>query len=215
MNLIVSGCSFSVDTAWPKYITDYNIVNLATPGAGMQTIAQNLMMFLQLNSAFDKDCCKIIFNITQLDRIDTICSLDHPDADCRMTSLGVGWINEGSFISQKSPFYGSLQKNIGLEQIQTVNSLHTIALINYLENHGYVYGILLLEDFFNLDDTPEFFKDFLNKKQQKIINFDQTMGMFEHAHGNNQLHPDNFHPNESANQYFAQCLQQYLAFARH
>jgi hypothetical protein len=211
MNLIVSGCSFSVEHTWPTHIANYNKPNLATPGAGMTTIAQNLIMYLEINPSLNRSNSCIIFNITKLDRIDTMCALDHPDANCRMTSLGFGWINEGSFVVQKSPFYSSLQKNMGLEQIQTTNILHTISLINYLENHGYAYGILLLEDLFEHNDVPDFFKNFLNKKLEKIIKFDQNLGMFEHAQQQDQLEPDNFHPNDLANQYFSQSIQQYLA----
>lgn len=215
MNLIVSGCSFSIDPAWPKYIDRYHLINLATPGAGMRTIAENLIMYLEINTSLNSNNSCVIFNITQLDRIDTMCAVNHPDADCRMTSLGFGWINEGSFVTNNSPFHGGLQKNMGLEQIQTTNILHTVALINYLENHGYVYGILLLEDLFKHDDIPEFFKNFLHKKLEKIIKFDQNLGMFEHAQQQQQLESDNFHPNALANQYFSQCVQQYLAFASH
>jgi hypothetical protein len=211
MNLIISGCSFSVDTAWPKYITDYNIINLSTPGAGMQTISQNLIMQLEVESNFKADNSCVIINITQLDRVDTMCSLVHPDANCRLQNLGIGWINEGGFTTRKPPFNGTLQKNIELEQIKILNCLQTISAINYLENNNYVYGILLLENLLHNPDTPQFFKDFLQKRDQKIIKFGAELGMFEYAQTYNQLQLDNFHPDDLANQYFSQGIQQYLA----
>jgi len=218
-NFIVGGCSFSSGTSdkslavteplvWPSFLlSDLDpkfYYNLAIPGAGNFSVADNLVYLLESKRYIQPENSIILFNISGLDRIDTMCAVDHPDANTNFswaTDFGFGWITEGGFLGSSLPFNGSLQKNIGFEQIQNLSCLSVVKLCCYLESRKFSYHFMLMDD--DILDSPSWFFDFLSARKDRWIQFEGETSMFGFVKKKNFLAQDQFHPSANGHKLIA------------
>jgi hypothetical protein len=216
-NLLAAGCSFTASlNSWPtqlqKNITSLNCINIGVSGAGNYTIGTNIVYFLELEKKYNSTNTTVIFNISDLDRIDTMCSVDHPNANKYWAwdkQLGFNWINQGGFTGQEPPFNGMLQKHMGIEQIIKVNCLSIIQCISYLELNNFNYYFMLLSDQI-CKDSPTWFNEFLEERRDKWITFDNHQSMYSYALANNQIDTDGFHPSSKGQKLIAQKVKEKL-----
>ena len=197
-NLIFAGCSFTASSsefvqnyaaadAWPQYLAQvvkpkiFN--NLSIPGGGNKSVTHNLIYYLTSKSYLDLEKTFVGFNISVLDRIDTICSFDHPDANPHFSwdkDFGFGWITEGGWTANVPPFFGSLEKNMGYEQTILDNCLHLTGLISFLELKKINYRFMLLDD--NVyNDGPVWWKQILDTNVN-LVKFEYLTGQKRRAH---------------------------------
>ena len=218
-NFIVAGCSFSVGisdkevaincpTTWSHFLlSKLNpkfFYNLAIPGSGNFAIANNLIYLLESKNHIEAKDSLIIFNISGLDRIDTMVPVDHPNANKSFSwdkDFKFGWIVEGGFLNNKNVFKGLLQKNMGFEQVQLLSCLSMVQCFSYLESRNFNYRFMLMDN--NILNSPVWFTDFLNVRQDKWIQFDHAQSMHEYAKNTNLLSEDKFHPSIHAHKLIA------------
>lgn len=228
-NLIFAGCSFSTSSsdlsdcstnahAWPQYLAQFMspkiFNNLSMPGGGNKSIAHNLIYYLESKSYLDLEKTFIGFNISGLDRIDTICTVTHPDANKHFSwdkDFGFGWITSGGWTSKKSPFFGVLEKHMGYEQTIIDNCLTVSSLIAFLDFKKVKYRFMLMEDKI-YQQGPNWWMQML-RKNPNLIRPD-GLNMFEWSKKNNCLMDDRFHPSDEANQYFAKVIFNSLDFQK-
>ena len=213
--LVISGCSFSAGTSdiymavsqpttWSHFLlpkTNSEIfVNLAIPGGGNIAAGYNIVYLLETKESFTSNDTLILFNITGLDRVDTMCYCDHPQANSSFSwnqDFGFGWITEGGFTHGRFwrdgglPFKRLLQKNMGLDQIITVNSLSIINTITYLEANNFQYAFMLMDQYIETA-APDFLKRFLDNRSAHYITFDGVSNIYEYCKQNTWLKKDQF-----------------------
>jgi len=226
---VTAGCSFTAGTSdmvsavskptvWPHFVLSKlnpNIFNnLSLSGGGNISIASNLVYFLQSKSYIDPAEILIVFNISGLDRSDTMCPVDHPDANTTFSwsqDFGYGWITSGGFLGGKSgtPFKGLLQKNMGIENIITFNCLALTQALGYLEHRKFHYAFMVMDDQV-LTDCPDWFMDVLNKYQSKWIQFEHSKTMNGHCAINGLLDTDHFHPSTAGHADIADHVVNFL-----
>jgi hypothetical protein len=212
-NFVVAGCSFSAGSSqvkvsienpkvWPDFLlpilTPKIFINLSMPGGGNLSIANNLTLCLETKKNISSSNSLIGINITGLERIDTMCSVQHPDANKYFNwakDLNHNWITQGGWteLEEKSPFYGSLQKNIELEQARTLSCLSIVQCFSYLECNNFKYFFMLMDDNI-ISDSPSWFKKYLDQRKDKYIRFDQDQSMYSYAKTCGELSSDQFHP---------------------
>ena len=182
-------------------------------GGGNFAIANNLTYLLNSKNYINAKDSLIIFNISGLDRIDTMVSVDHPDANKYFSwdkDFEFGWITEGGFNNNKNVFNGLLQKNMGFEQVQILSCLSMVQCFSYLESRNFNYYFMLMND--TILDSPLWFNDFLNKRQDKWIQFNQGKSMYEYAKNTNLLSEDKFHPSIHAHKLIADQILHKINF---
>jgi hypothetical protein len=212
-NLLIAGCSFtaSVDswaTQLQKIINPLQCINIGVSGAGNYTIGTNIVYFLELKKNYTSKNTTVVFNVSGLDRIDTMCPVDHPNANNYWAwdkDLGFNWINQGGFTGQQPPFNGMLQKHMGIDQIIKVNSLAIIQCISYLELNNFKYYFMLMDDQI-CKDSPTWFTKFLEQRRDKWITFDTHKSMYSYALANDQIGNDGFHPSPAGQILIAQAV---------
>ena len=223
---ITAGCSFTAGNSlienatqpktWshfllPKINPEF-FYNLAIPGGGNCATSTNLIYLLETKKYIEPKNTLIGINITGLDRIDTMCAVDHPDSNKNFSwnhDFGYSWITEGGFTSNIPPFYGVLQKNTEIEQISISNALAMIKCFSYLELHKFNYFFMVMDDLV-IQDSPPWFLDFLNCRRQQWITFDDHITMHSLAKGKNLLEEDKFHPSISGYQLIADMVLEQL-----
>jgi hypothetical protein len=224
---ITAGCSFTAGGSliedaiqhpktWshfllPKINPEF-FYNLAMPGGGNGATGTNLIYLLETKKYIEPKNTLIGINITGLDRIDTMCAVDHPDANKHFSwnyDFGYSWITEGGFTSNMSPFYGALQKNTELEQIRISNALAIITCFCYLELHKFNYFFMIMDDLV-IQDSPPWFLDFLNCRQQQWITFNDHNTMHSLVKEKNLLEEDKFHPSIGGHQLIADIVIEQL-----
>lgn len=228
-NFIVTGCSFTAGTSdlkmakenprtWPHFLLPFLnpelFVNLAIPGAGNFSIANGLTYFLETKKYIDPTNTLIGINFTGLDRIDTMCAVDHPNANRCFSwanDLGFNWITDSNFTQKVQPFNGLLQKNIGLEQVRTLNCLSIIQVLSYLESNNFNYFFMLMNNYI-LTDSPDWFKTFLNQRRSKWLTFDQYQTVYEFVDANKLTDKDGFHPSLNGYKLIAQTIASTLEY---
>ena len=231
--LVISGCSFSAGTSdiymavsqpttWSHFLlpkTNSEIfVNLAIPGGGNIAAGYNIVYLLETKESFTSNDTLILFNITGLDRVDTMCYCDHPQANSSFSwnqDFGFGWITEGGFTHGRFwrdgglPFKRLLQKNMGLDQIITVNSLSIINTITYLEANNFQYAFMLMDQYIETA-APDFLKRFLDNRSAHYITFDGVSNMYEYCKQNSLLGWDQFHPSREGHSAIADFVYRYI-----
>lgn len=226
--LVNAGCSFTAGTSdmcqaktnpqsWGHFllskIEPRIYINLSMPGGGNRQTADNLTYLLNTKPEITPSNSLILFNISGLDRIDTMCSIEHPDANKNFSwskDFGFGWITEGGFVSTKAPFRGSLQKNMELEQIRLSSCLAIIQLLAFLELKKFRFGFMTMHDRI-FDECPEWFKTVIFEHYyHNYMRFGEVLSMHEFAKSKNLLASDGFHPNLEANQLVADMVYQTL-----
>ena len=225
-NFIVAGCSFSAGTndkelaincptTWShfllKKLNPTFFYNLAIPKSGNYSISTNLIYLLESKNHINPENTIIGINFTGLDRIDNMCSQDHPNANRDFSwdhDFKFGWITEGTFITRSQPYNGILQKNIGFEQTKITNCIFIIQCISYLEARNFNYFFMLMND--TIIDAPSWFTNFLNSHKDKWITFDNNQNMHEFSKSKNLLVNDTFHPLPSAHKLMAEHISNKL-----
>jgi hypothetical protein len=215
-NLIVAGCSFSAGTSnidqakqmpttWShfllqKFSTKF-FYNLSIPGGGNIQILNNLTFMLEIKNYIIEKPTVVILNFSGLDRIDTMCAVDHPDANKNFSwskDFGFGWITQGSFLSKSAPYHGCLQKNIGFDQVVLTNCLTIVQCLNYLKSKQVKFFFMLMDDDI-IKIAPEWFQTMLNQHYQKeFIRFKLHDSISSFVKSKNLLAEDKFHPNTEA-----------------
>jgi hypothetical protein len=211
--ILGGGCSFTTGTSnyniacttpstWLDFlVSELNFevfANLAIPGAGNLSTSVNIISFLEKFKKyhFNNKETLVIFNITALDRIDTMCPVEHPDATTCFSYdkvLEYGWITEGSFLTKRPPFNGALQKNIGYDQVRLLNEYAIINLISYLKCNEYDFRFMAMDYKQTLDQSTPTFKSFLKDFDDNFIKFD-GLSMYEFCKKQKNLSDDRFHP---------------------
>jgi hypothetical protein len=228
LNFITAGCSFTAGTScidqakknpvtWAHYLLSTVMpkffYNLAIPGGGNQQLVDNLIYLLETKKYIDPQNTLIGINITGLDRIDTMCAIDHPNSNKNFSwanEFNYSWITEGSFINKSLPFNGALQKNVGLTQIQLTNCLSIVKCFSYLEKHGFNYFFMIMNDNI-ISDSPAWFNSYLlEQKTNSYIKFNDCYSMHSFAKSQNLLEKDNFHPDKNGNQLIASKIVKFL-----
>ena len=222
-NFIVSGCSYSVGSSsvtearknpitWNHLLLKkYNpaiFANLSIPGAGNIAITSNLILFLENNKHIVPDHTAIILNLTELDRMDLPCAVDHPNANRFFSwadSLNCNWLTEGAFTVNKSPFNQALQKNIGYDQIVMFSCLSVLKCFGYLESRGFDYRFMLMLDSV-YTESPQWFQEALDQRIKKWIQIREYRGMQDYGRANKLLHTDNYHLSLDGNQHIANVI---------
>ena len=230
-NLVVSGCSFSAGSSdsdihyasdnphtWSHFllpkINPKTFVNLAIPAGGNIASGHNIVYLLETNKCFTASDTLVLFNITGLDRLDTMCYDDHSSATPYFQwnkEFGFGWLTEGTFCSAGpfTPFKGMLQKNIGLPQIITLNSLAIVNTITYLEANNFQYAFMLMDQKIKWD-SPDFLKKFLDNRSAHSVTFNGISNMHEYCKQNCLLKNDQFHPNQEGHSAIADFVYQHI-----
>ena len=225
--LVISGCSFSAGSSDIENGTMYPItwshfllpkinpnvfVNLSVHGGGNISSGFNIVYLLETKKFFTSDDTLILFNITGLDRVDTMCYNDNSYANSSFSwnkDFGFGWITEGGFTSKLPPFNGMLQKNIGVDQIITTNSLSIINTITYLEANNFQYAFMLMDQHVETD-APDFLRRFLNNRSKYYITFDGISNMHEYCKQNTWLKKDQFHPSHEGYSRIADFVYRHI-----
>lgn len=226
--LVNAGCSFTAGTSdihlaknnpqsWGHFllskINPRIYINLGIPGGGNRQIADNLIYLLNSKPEITPSNSLILFNISGLDRIDTMCSIEHPDANKNFSwskDFGFSWITEGGFVSTNAPFYGALQKNMELEQIRLSSCLAIIQLLAFLKLKKFRFFFMTLDDKI-FEECPTWFKTVIFEHyNHNYIRFGEVFSMHEFAKSKNLLAPDRFHPNLEANQLVANVVYETL-----
>jgi hypothetical protein len=237
---IVAGCSFSAGTneissalhtpgTWSHYllpdIQPKFFYNLAISGGGNTQICHNLIYLLESKPWITPENCLIGINFTELCRIDIMCSVDHPDATLRWPytkDFNFSWINETRFTAVIPPFKGTLQKNIGFDQITLMNSLLITQCLSYLDKKGFNYFFMLMtNDLLNNSDmprdfqtkSPTWFIENLNQHRHKnFVSFESIDGMHNYCKAKNLLDKDKLHPNQNGYKEIASKVKNFLSF---
>lgn len=226
----MAGCSFSAGSSdiqqainnpetWAHFlipeIQPKFFYNLAIPGGGNRQIADNLIYLLETKKHIVPESTLVLLNFTGLDRIDTMCSVEHPDANEYFSwskDLGYGWIVEGGFCANTTPFRGSLQKNMELSQIQRINCLAIVQCLSYLQHRGFRFFFMLMNDDIINDSEKWFQSKLLDDYTNNFVKIESHLSMYAFAKSNNLLHEDQFHPNVKAQELIAQQLKSVLTF---
>jgi hypothetical protein len=225
--LVISGCSFSAGssdiengimypTTWSHFllskINPTIFVNLSISGGGNIASGYNIVYLLETKKFFTSNETLILFNITGLDRIDTLCYHDHAQSNSSFSwnkDFGFGWITEGGFTTKMPPFNGMLQKNIGFEQTIIANSLAIINTVTYLEANNFQYAFMLMDQHIE-SNSPDFLKRFLNARLDRCITFDKIKDMHTYCKENNWLSNDQFHPDKEGYNTIADFVYRYI-----
>ena len=229
MNFIVTGCSFTAGiiplphdnpsqweqrgSVWPHFcyskmnLKEDSFLNLAIPGAGNIAALSNLIYYLETNKP-PTDQTIIGFNITGLDRLDTIrditephntdlCCIDPTDIVHPSYTLGFGW--ETSATKHK------------VFKINILNCLVILQAITYLDHAGYNYFFMLMNnEIYN--NAPEWCKKVLDQRNKRWVRFDNIVGMQEFAQANNLLISEtDWHPNTNGHKLIASYVIKHLS----
>ena len=227
-HFIVAGCSFSAGASlisqaenpkvWPDFLLPVLkpkfFINLAMPCSGNLAIAGNLTLCLETKKNISPTNSIIGINISGLERIDIMCSVDHPAANKYFSwskDLGHNWITHGAWVGleKSSPFYGSLQKNMELEQARTLSCLSIVHCFSYLELHNFKYFFMLMDDHI-INDSPAWFIDYLDQRKDKFIKFGQHQSMHSYAKSCEELLPDKFHPSVIGHKLIAEQIKSFI-----
>lgn len=225
LRLITTGCSFTAGASgtdatnnpqtWShfylKVLQPNLFVNLAMPGAGNFAMSKNLTYFLETKQDYTPDNTQIIFNITGFDRVDTMCSVDHPNANqwfAWAQDVEHNWISE-RFVNDGAPFNGLLQKHMGFDQIKRLGALSVIDAIMYLEQREFNYYFMFMDNEAHAD-SPEFLIKFLENRSDRWIQFDHQIGMHDYCKEFGMLINDNFHPDLQGYEMIANFVNQHI-----
>lgn len=224
---ITAGCSFtagssSIDVArntpdvWPDFLlTKINpafFYNIAVPGNGNHAIGTNLTYLLETKTDIKPEDTLIGINITGLERIDIMCAVNHPDANKYFSwdkDFGYGWITENIFVNKIPPFHGTLQKNMELAQVQRLNAIAIIKCFSYLELKKFNYFFMVM-DHYVIEDSPQWFLDFLNARQDKWVTLEGYKDMWSFSKDKNLLAEDKLHPTVQGQQYISNIVMKHL-----
>lgn len=223
-HFVTAGCSFTAgEDTWPNFLlhnifnTNYpeHFVNLAIPGGGNQQIFDNLVFLLESKKYMSDFDTLIGINLTEMDRIDTMCSIQHPNKNQYFgwgdMDFNFNWINENGFTVKKPPFNGKLQYNIGYEQVVILNCLSIVKGLSYLENNNFDYFFMTITDDV-INESPSWFADFLFARKNKWITFENDQSMFSYSKNNNLLSQDKFHPSIEGQKEIADIILQSKIF---
>jgi hypothetical protein len=177
--LLTAGCSYStcddsIEEAiespkiWPQFLFSMlpakYMSNLGMQGSGVQSTDYNLINFCETQYV-DPAKTIVIFNISQLHRWDSMCHQSHPAA-CNnfnwATPLQHNWLIEKS--DPKHSLFNEINRHMEHEQKIKSNCLALIGLMSYLEQKNLQYYFIMLDDNRFGKNTPEFFRNFIEKK---------------------------------------------------
>ena len=235
---IVAGCSFSAGSSdissstenpssWPHYllpdIQPKFFYNLAIPGGGNTQICHNLIYLLESKSWITPENCLIGINFTELCRIDTMCPVDHPNANPYFSwnkDFNFSWITEGAFTAALPPFKGLLQKNMGYDQVTLLNSLLITQCLNYLDQKGFNYFFMLMtSDSLDKSNLPQHYQtrsptwliETINQHRHKnFVSFEFADSMYDYCKIKDLLAEDKFHPNQTGYKKIASKVKTFL-----
>lgn len=151
------GCSFvdsgdyipSTPRAWASILAKktqcQSLVNFASSSHGNILISMTLIEALTRYSEYSSENTLVIFNLTDLGRLDIPCSYSHPDR-----TSDAPWNNTilpFTFLSNKSKIYSTIAKNIGVEQIEIMSEHAILALLNFLEQRKFNYRFMIMQEY--------------------------------------------------------------------
>lgn len=228
---IATGCSFTsgvinarenllVDWemqafSWPHYTflglgpENKTFLNFAIPGGGNTQAMTNLIYFLEKNKNVNRNKLLVGFNITGLNRVDRITSINDP---IRNTDLSTRDISDKLNIGWRTGESNSIIKNNKNVEIRNefdiFNCLIIIQAINYLENNNIDYFFMIMNNAI-VDDSPEWFKKFLLLRKNNWVIFETYIGMYEFCRSKKLLDNTN-HPTRIGHQLLADYVLKFL-----
>lgn len=144
-----------------------------------------------------------------------MCPVDHPDANGYFSwdhDLGFGWITDTDFTGRAPPFNGLLQKNIGIEQAETLSCLSIMQLLLYLESNRFNYLFMIMNNYI-LVDSPDWFMNFLKRRKDKWITFDRYQTVYDYVRSNNLTHEEyRMSPSIDGHKLIAQTVAKTLGY---
>lgn len=215
--LITSGCSFTAGeiplpnntkddynlkgSVWPHFCFAQSfdpeidtLTNLAMPGGGNIAAMDNLIHWLEkYKDTVSPEDVLVVFNLTELNRWDSPCSVDNPKANKDLAciepqgithfsnKLGVSWITHGVRWPDRT-----------LDNVDIISSLAIINCFSYLERHGFRYFFMFMNEKI-YSDAPAIFQKAVDERKKHWIQFGCNIGMYEFALSNNQT-TDDGHP---------------------
>lgn len=223
-NFITTGCSFTAEhnytikkypadwenlgTTWSHFCfakmnpVYHNYVNMAMSGSGNLASMTNLIHFLETNKDIITPKNSLIgFNITGLDRVDKICSINDPLANfnsyryyCKDSDIKFSWITSGWDPSS--------------EQFIEQSCLTVLQCLSYLELKKFRYFFMLMNNPV-YDCSPIWFKTMLNAHRANWVKFDDTIGMLEFSQKNNLITSCG-HPNTQGHKLISDYVMEFL-----
>ena len=205
------GCSYldagAEPNSWIGFVAQAlrvsSLVNVAGLSHGNLMIAHNITTVLERYPLYTPQDTCVLFNITDPGRLDIPCHKEHPDsAYCEWDDQVVPW----RYLNKKSLLQPLMLKNMGIEQVESLNTTMLLGLFSYLEHRGFPYRYLCMRDYSDHDTLGPVLKRF----KQNRIDLDPGGNMADHVKqlGMNSL--DNFHPDRQGHRSIADQVIQAL-----
>lgn len=231
LNFITTGCSFTAGTiplphdklehwtthssVWPHFcFADMNpeqdrFVNLAMPGAGNVAALLTLIYFLETNkSTVTPDNAIVAFNITGLNRLDTICNINDPDINNNLCCIDPRGIEHPSVAMNFGWKTQGFKHKIDHIDIQA--QLTILQAMCYLDLHKFKYCFMLMTNSIYNDSQP-WFQQLLDQHSKHWIKFDDIMGMKEFVQQHNlTVSKFDLHPNTAGHKLIAKYVTKFI-----
>lgn len=186
------------------------LTNLAIPGGGNIAAMTNLVFWLEKSKhKIFPDNTLIGFNITELNRWDTPCALDNPDANKDFACIdSKGLVHPSAALDVAWITRGIQWPDRDLSNVDVVSSLAILNCFCYLELRGFKYFFMLMSDSI-YNNSPAFLQDALQKRKKQWVNFTNGVSMFEFVTSRNQITNDG-HPTIDGHKIIAKCVLDFL-----
>jgi len=225
-HFVVTGCSFSAGvfdevvpaaewvnraSSWPMFLyselmpVNDTFINLAIPGGGNTAAFTNLIYLLESNKNLTSKNTIIGFNVTSLYRQDQICDIRDTT---RHTYISFSDVHKELKISwKKLPTDAATD----FSTIAIQSALKVIESITYLEQMGYNYFFMLMNDDIYYH-SPEWFQDFLDKRKDKTwITFGDCLSMDSFTKSvSGYVSDHDLHPNLDTHKLISQRVKHFL-----
>lgn len=215
---MASGCSFTAggDPKSPRVWADYLIddvnmyANLALPGGGNFAVAKNIMMFLARYQHYRSENTLVVFNISDMARVDVMCDPGDTDANDSFpwaTALGINWKTHGC-----RPVKGI--KDFGIPPAEWTNELALMGMISYLESRGFDYYFMYMLEHTSNNLSP-WFRKFMDDRSRHHVVLDGHNGMMEYCHDKKLVTAeDNWHPSPEGHRRIGNIVRQHIKRTR-
>jgi hypothetical protein len=228
-HFIASGCSFTAcmpvngpmdklltwenqSSVWPHFcfqpmdVANGKFLNFALPGGGNVAAMNNIIYYLESNKNINCSNTLVGFNLTGLYRRDTICRIDHPEANNDLSNydikenLNISWIHSAS--------NGLDIKTPGPDEQKIYSCLSIVQAIRYIESKNIDYFFMLMNEPI-YEHAPAWFKEFLDARTKNWVKFNTFIAMQEFVKSKN-LTTDDGHPTRDGHRMIASYVLQHL-----
>jgi hypothetical protein len=180
--------------------------NLGLSGGGNFAVANNVMMFLQRQPHFRPEHTRVLFNISDMARVDVMCEADDVTGSANFpwsSVLGVNWRTHGCRPVKHL-------KRMGIPPAEWTNELALMGMISYLELRGFDYHFMYMLEHTARNLSP-WFQDFMNTRAHRRVDLEGHGGMMEYCRSNNLVtDQDNWHPSIQGHGVISQLVKKHL-----